>query len=138
MLLFKKKFISLILKGQKTQTIRLWKHCRFKSGQRSYTPGVGYIRVESIEQVTLESLTDDDAILDGFETASALKEEIQSIYGEKIEAGYKPFKVRFSILPEAEQERIKAEKKRQKKQKKTQKKYETVMAELREMAEVKN
>ena len=40
MLLFKKKFLAAIRSGRKTQTIRLWKHQRMRSGQRSYIPGV--------------------------------------------------------------------------------------------------
>ena len=45
MLLFKKKFLPAIRAGEKTQTIRLWKFRHLRSGQRSYIPGVGYIRI---------------------------------------------------------------------------------------------
>ena len=44
-------FLPAIRRGQKTQTIRLWNVCRMKSGQRSYIPGAGYIRVLSVEPV---------------------------------------------------------------------------------------
>jgi len=71
-------------------------------GQRSYIPGVGYIRVDAVDQVCLEELTDQDAIPDGFATAVALRAEIASIYGDKLEAGYQAFRVVFHILEEAE------------------------------------
>ena len=65
MLLFKKRFLPAIRSGEKTQTIRLWKYCRMRAGQRSYIPGVGYIRVTAVDEVRLEALSDDDARPDG-------------------------------------------------------------------------
>ena len=38
-LLFNKRFLPAIRCGQKTQTIRLWRHRRMRAGQRSYIPG---------------------------------------------------------------------------------------------------
>ena len=73
MLLFKKKFLDDIRSGRKTQTIRLWKFRHMRSGQRSYIPGIGPIRVTSIEQVDIDALTDADAIPDGFDSAAALR-----------------------------------------------------------------
>ena len=61
MLLFKKKFLQAIRSGEKTQTVRLWPFCRMRSGQRSYIPGVGYIRIDAVDEVELAHLTDDDA-----------------------------------------------------------------------------
>ena len=49
MLLFKKKFLPAIRARHKTQTIRLWSVCRMRSGQRSYIPGAGYIRVAMVQ-----------------------------------------------------------------------------------------
>lgn len=102
MLLFKKKFLPAIRSGEKTQTIRLWPWRRMRSGQRSYIPGVGYIHVESVEPVELASLTDEDAVPDGFATAADLQSEIESIYGDKLAAGYQAFRVRFQVLESAE------------------------------------
>jgi len=102
MLLFKKKFLPAIRTGEKTQTIRLWKWRMMKVGQRSYIPGVGYIRIDRVEQVCLEDLTDADAIPDGFATADALREEIETLFGEKITAGYLAFRVVFHILEDSE------------------------------------
>ena len=84
MLLFQKKFIEQIKRGEKTQTIRLWKHCRMKPGQRSYIPGIGYIAVTNVERVELDQLTDADALLDGFQTADALRAELCTLYDADI------------------------------------------------------
>jgi len=100
MLLFKKKFLPAIRQGEKTQTIRLWKWRMMRAGQRSYIPGAGYIRIDQVEQVRLEELTDEDAIPDGFATADALRTEINEIYAEKIAAGHQAYRVVFHLLEE--------------------------------------
>ena len=100
MLLFKKKFLPAIRRGEKTQTIRLWKWRMMRAGQRSYIPGAGYIRIDQVEQVRLEDLTDEDAIPDGFATADALRTEINEIYADKVAAGYQAFRVVFHLLEE--------------------------------------
>jgi hypothetical protein len=69
-----------------------------RAGQRSYTPGIGYIRITGVDEVSLDALTDADAVPDGFPTADALRAELQSIYGEKLAAGHKTFRVTFHIL----------------------------------------
>jgi len=102
-LLFKKRFLDAIRRGEKTQTIRLWKHRMMRPGQRSYIPGVGYIRITGVEKVELAELTDDDARPDGFESADLLRAEISTIYAEKLAAGYAAFRILFSVLPPDEQ-----------------------------------
>ncbi|MEM9186277.1 MAG: ASCH domain-containing protein [Planctomycetota bacterium] len=93
MLLFKRKFLDAIRSGQKTQTIRLWKHRMMRDGQRSYTPGIGRIRIDRVEAVDVDQLTDADALPDGFASASALQAELRDIYGDKLAAGYQAFRV---------------------------------------------
>lgn len=105
MLLFKKKFLPAIRAGEKTQTIRLWKWRMMRAGQRSYIPGVGYIRIDSVEQVQLAELTDADAVPDGFPTAEALREELRQIYGKKLQQGYGLFRVVFRIDEDQEKRR---------------------------------
>lgn len=102
MLLFKKKFLESVRQGTKTQTIRMWKHRMMRAGQRSYIPGAGHIRIESVEQVSLDELTEEDALRDGFETLAALRAEIESIYNAKGADGRKPFRVRFKLAPKPE------------------------------------
>ena len=71
-----------------------------RAGQRSYIPGVGYIRIDEVETVGLDQLTDADAVPDGFATASELRAEIEAIYTDKLDAGYQAFRVVFHILDE--------------------------------------
>jgi hypothetical protein len=102
-LLFKKKFLAAIARGEKTQTIRLWKYRKMRPSQRSYIPGVGYISILSVDEVALPELTDADAQLDGFATADELRSEIQSLYGDALAAGSLAFRVRFRVLDAREQ-----------------------------------
>ena len=74
-----------------------------RSGQRSYIPGIGYIRIELVEEAELGQLTDADAIPDGFPTADALRKELNELYAEKIAAGYKAFRVVFRLMEEGEE-----------------------------------
>jgi len=114
MLLFKKKFLAAIRSGEKTQTVRLWEHCRMRAGQRSYIPGVGYIKVSAVDVVTLESLDDHDAQLDGFSTADALREELAALYADQLAAEHKVYRVRFAVLNDAEQKAATAERRARK------------------------
>jgi hypothetical protein len=100
MLLFKKKFLPAIRSGEKTQTIRLWKFRHMRTGQRSYIPGVGYIRITMVETVEIDSLTDADAIPDGFPNAAALQQELRTIYGDKLAKGHKAFRITFECAKE--------------------------------------
>ena len=98
MLLFKKKFLPAIRRGEKTQTIRLWKHRRMKSGQRSYIPGVGPVRIRAVDEVRVEDLTDEDALPDGFADAGQFA-ELRELYGPQLEAGYQAYRVVFELAP---------------------------------------
>ncbi len=95
--MFKKKFLPAIRSGEKTQTIRFWKYRRMRAGQRSYIPGVGYIRVLAVDPVELDRLSDEDARLDGVPSAKQLHEELEALYGEKLTEGYGAFRVRFAV-----------------------------------------
>jgi len=101
MLLFKRKFLPAIHSGKKTQTIRLWKHRMMRQGQRSYIPGVGAIRITIVEAVEIDALTDADARPDGFSSGDALREELRTIYGERLEAGYQAFRIGFERAADA-------------------------------------
>lgn len=102
MLLFKKKFLPAIRQGEKTQTIRLWNRRYLRSGQRSYIPGAGAIRILAVEEVQLPDLTDDDARPDGFDTADALRAEIERLYPDRLAAGCKAYRIVFELLPAPE------------------------------------
>lgn len=85
-----------------------------KPGQRSYIPGIGYISIQDVQPVALAALTDADAVPDGFETAEALRAELQTLYAGEIAKGFQAFRIRFAVFPPQEQERMKAEKQRAK------------------------
>ena len=106
MLLFKKKFLAAIRAGEKTQTIRLWKHRRMRAGQRSYIPGVGPIRVTAVEEVDLEGLTDADARPDGFQSAAELRAEITRLYPQQLAAGYRAYRIAFQLTPVEKDEQM--------------------------------
>ncbi len=114
MLLFKKKFLADINAGKKTQTIRLWKFRKMRPGQRSYIPGVGYIGILAVDEVTLADLTDADAVPDGFPTADALRAEIHALYDRQLAAGSRAFRIRFRVLDPGEQAEAVAERKQRK------------------------
>lgn len=103
MLLFKKKFLELILRGEKTQTVRIWPHRKYKAGQRSYIPGVGYIQILEIDAVPLSELTEEDAKLDGFPDLPALLEEIERLYPDGLTNGQRSYRVRFRVMNAKEQ-----------------------------------
>ncbi|MCL2006153.1 MAG: ASCH domain-containing protein [Planctomycetaceae bacterium] len=138
MLLFKKKFLDQIRRGDKTQTIRLWEHRRMKAGQRSYIPGVGYIAIVSVEPVELALLTDEDAVLDGFASADLLRREIRAIYTASVRKKKTPFKVRFSVYPPKEQEEMALERQRKKgEQKQPQDRVSQTLDKLLQMSTAK-
>jgi hypothetical protein len=97
-LLFKREFLPAIRRGEKTQTIRLWKHRRMKPGQRSYIPGAGAIRVTAVDEVDLDRLTDADARPDGFETAEQLRAELARLYPDQLARGRRAYRVVFVLL----------------------------------------
>lgn len=99
MLLFKKKFLDAIRDGTKTQTVRVWKHRKMRAGQQSYIPGVGYIRIDAVDEVQLADLSETDARLDGFDSLTELRREIETIYADKLADGHEAFRVRFHVLP---------------------------------------
>ena len=99
MLLFKRKFLDAIRTGEKTQTIRLWKHRRMRAGQASYIPGIGRIHVVSVERVEISDLTEQDAARDGFATLADLHAELAQIYAEQ--PARQAYRVSFSVLPAA-------------------------------------
>lgn len=74
-----------------------------RSGQRSYIPGAGYIRVTAVDEVQLEALSDEDARPDGFETAELLRAELARLYPQQLAAGHRAYRIVFHLLPPKEQ-----------------------------------
>jgi len=94
-ILLKKKFLDLVRRGEKRQTIRFWPKRRLRAGQREYIPGLGRIRITAFERVSPADLTDEDARLDGFASRQALLEELRSLYGGGLD-GAPCFRIRFA------------------------------------------
>ena len=76
-----------------------------RSGQRSYIPGAGYIRIDLVEEVQIERLTDEDARPDGFDSADQLRAEIERLYPQQLSDGHKAYRVVFKLLPPEEQKK---------------------------------
>ena|SRR5439155_9689903 len=94
-LLFKKIFWDAIRDGNKRTTIRRWNAPRLRAGQRAFAPGLGWLRIEAVDVIELDHLTDADARTDGFETLVAMKRALRSLYPSHRRDGRKWFRVTF-------------------------------------------
>ncbi len=100
-LLFKKRFLAAIRQGRKRQTIRLWPYRRMRTGQRSYIPGVGPVRITRVEPIQLEQLTHQDAVADGFDSVEELRQALEEIYQQTpADKPYQAYRVCFELLEE--------------------------------------
>ena len=98
-LFFKKPLQVAIREGRKRTTIRRWPAARpaLRAGQRVFSPGLGWLSVEDVEPVDLESMADDDAVADGFETADALRQVLLALYPLHAADGKRWYRVRFGV-----------------------------------------
>jgi hypothetical protein len=96
-LLFKKEFWDAIRVGSKRTTIRRWSFARLKPGGRAFSPGLGWLAIESVEVVQLSHLTAADAHADGFQTLAAMKRTLAEIYPETAGDGKQWFRVAFHV-----------------------------------------
>ena len=98
MLFFQRRFFDSIRAGTKSQTIRFWKTARVKAHQQSFVPGLGYVLIESVEELKLGQLTREDARLDGFRSLAELRRTIKELYPEGLTEGRKAWRVRFRLV----------------------------------------
>src|SRR5580698_7452026 len=96
-ILFKKEFKPAILKGRKTTTLRRWKKCNWKAGDRVNAPGVGVLVLHAVEPVEWSALTEADAHSDGFESLAELNKAIKKIYGDLRGDGKTWFRLSFKL-----------------------------------------
>ena len=96
-LFFKKPLQDAIRQGRKRTTIRRWRDGKpaVRAGQRVYSPGLGWLKIERVERVDLEALADADARADGFETAAGLREVLLGLYPQHAADGKGWFRVSF-------------------------------------------
>ncbi len=96
MLLLKRHLVQLVREGKKRQTVRLWTRLMLRAGMISFTPGLGRMRILAVDELaSLQDLTEADAHADGFPSRAALLAEVHRIYGSKIPAGRRIFRIRF-------------------------------------------
>jgi len=98
MLLFKRKFQEAIRSGRKTRTVRLWRGRHVRPGDVHFAPGVGYLRVLAVEEVTLDELTEEDARADGFTSLTALKAELDRLYAQAARGSRRWYRIAFEYL----------------------------------------
>ena len=97
LLLFKKGFLNAIRTGEKRTTIRRWNKPRVRAGGRAFSPGIGWISIEDIEEVNLADLNECDERADGFHNAAQMRKELGRIYPNVKADGKCWFRVRFRI-----------------------------------------
>ena len=98
-LFFKKPLQLAIREGRKRTTIRRWPATRpaLRAGQRVFSPGLGWLNIDAVEAVDIESLGDDDARADGFDTSAGLRQVLVELYPDHSADGKAWFRVRFSV-----------------------------------------
>ena len=96
-LFFKKRFQDAIRANQKTTTIRRWARPMLQAGQQAFSPGLGWLEIESVDVVKLDDLDDDDANSDGFRTASEMRRLLQELYPAHETDRKQWFRVRFRL-----------------------------------------
>jgi hypothetical protein len=105
LLLFKKQFLDAIRAGEKRTTIRRWTRPRVRAGTRAFSPGLGWLAIDHVDEVSLRDLNDHDARADGFDCAAQMRRELAKLYPAANSEGKSWFLVRFTfsggILPEA-------------------------------------
>ena len=98
-LFFKKPLQVAIREGRKRTTIRRWPAARpgLRAGQRVFSPGLGWLNIDAVEPVEIETLGDDDARADGFDTSAGLRRVLLELYPDHSADGKAWFRVRFSV-----------------------------------------
>ena len=104
-LFFKKIYQDAIRAGAKSTTIRRWDRPMVKAGQIAFSPGLGWLSIESVDAVELETLDDSDATADGFKTAREMRRLLRSLYPGHGTDGKQWFRVRFRIREEISRKR---------------------------------
>ncbi len=96
MLMMKKEFFDAIRGGAKRTTLRYWRHRRVRVGSVHAVRGLGAVRIDAVETVKWDDLTEADARADGFESLDALHEALAAMYPPDRRDGQHLFLVRFT------------------------------------------
>lgn len=86
MIIFKTKYLELIKNGQKKSTIRFWKRKNsYKENDVVFASNYKEkikIKIMKIYNKHVENLTQEEAIMDGFDSVNSLHRAIFNIYGK--------------------------------------------------------
>lgn len=96
-LFFKGPLQAAIRAGTKTTTIRRWAKPLLTAGQRAYAPGLGWLEITDVQELSLERLTKEEAKADGFATADALRKALGEMYPNTRGDGKHWYRVGFKI-----------------------------------------
>ena len=102
LLLFKKQFLDPIRTGRKRTTIRRWSRPRVRAGGTAFSPGIGYLEIESVDPVELTALNDHDAAEDGFPDARQMRRALEKLCNPSQADGKTWFRIRFRLQTPAE------------------------------------
>ena len=98
MLMIKKAYFDAIRGGAKTTTLRFWRSRRVRPGSVHRIRGLGAIRVDEIDPIEPEQLTDRDARADGFAGLADLVSALAEMYPPDQRDGRTLYRVRFTFL----------------------------------------
>lgn len=101
---FKKAYQEAIRAGRKSTTIRRWNKPMIRAGQRAFSPGLGWLAIESVEAIELDALDEADANSDGFQTVMQMRQQLRSLYPNHVDDGKRWFRVRFRLHVRARSE----------------------------------
>ena len=82
-MVFAKELRSRVLSGEITSTVRIWQRPHVKVGG-VYSVGLGFIVVESIEEISVEEITKEMAIGSGFSSVEDLLATAKHGPGERV------------------------------------------------------
>ncbi len=99
MLLMKKAFFDAIRRGAKTTTLRYWDRRRVRPGSVHLVPGLGLVRIDSVEVVAARRLRAADAKADGFAALGKLRAALREMYPPGERNGRRLFRITFTYLP---------------------------------------
>jgi len=98
MLLMKRQYFDAVRAGTKTTTLRYWRWARVRPGSVHKVPGLGLIRIDSVEPVSPAGLSDRDARTDGFESLDDLHRALRQMYPPQSRNGRSLYHVHFTYL----------------------------------------
>jgi hypothetical protein len=105
-LIFKARFIPLILNGSKTQTIRARNTTRegdlVQARCRYHEPAFGILRVTAVTAMKRSELSETDAKADGFDTLADLQKTLKQLYPQ-LSSASELFRIQFEYMGTPEQ-----------------------------------